>query len=384
MTEQKERLNVKAAYGEVFKVKNFPAKALIYFLINLIPALNRVIPGAAIQWGKKVGYDPRAQPPANPFADNGFPMGVYHTVYLAFWCIVFVILLAIPVVGWAIFIVLVPCVFVGIIRMAFLDTFRLEFRTLWKVYRRGMKDAMIAVWPPALLFIACLVLAFLFIFVIGKVPLIWLVSDRASLITDGGLVWVILACVVLAFGSEFSSLFIYRALGAWAAIYAPEWIEEAQSYGLCQPPSESEDEEEQGEDEGEENEAPKHSRHAKHAAPGFSLADLDDEDEEAEEEPSGEDEEGPESEEPESEEPGPSAEEEPDVDSEDEEEPSGEVVEDELDGDIPFDDDDEDKAVDDSEEPSDDDESDDDPDDPSEGLDGEAVEEEEPSGEDAD
>ena len=145
MTEQSERFNAGSVFGEVFNQKSLPAKVLLLFVLNLVPVLNWVVPGAAIQWGKKAGYNRRAPLPGEPFADNSYLMGFYRTIYLVLWCIVFAILLVIPLIGWAALVVAVPLAMLGITRMSLFDTFLIEVRPLWKALRRNMGAAMAAV-----------------------------------------------------------------------------------------------------------------------------------------------------------------------------------------------------------------------------------------------
>lgn len=242
---------VAAAWHDIKATKGWFGKLILLGLINIVPILNFVVTGYAVQWGREVPFGQRNSLPKEIFANRTFSVGffalltavVFGLVYgLAsgiLSAITFGIFGLVAVVAGVFFLMFL---YAAIMRMGVVGRLGAAFNLskVWAAYKRSLGALFCASFVPGL--IASLIIGAVALVAMMLVALLGLGSysvysggyaARAMGVPlmGGMLAIIVVVGLLMLVVNAFVEVLTFRALGYWAARTAPEWVYEAQVPG---------------------------------------------------------------------------------------------------------------------------------------------------------
>lgn len=210
-------------------------KSLLGGLIMMVPILNFVGEGYAMQWGRRASYRKGDQLPEKFFEDNTFVMGFFAFVLSLIAGLIVGLCGGAPIIALAVTAFLYPFLSLCILRVAIIGRLGAGFElgNIWEKAQRNWKGGMGAYWFPMLIAAAAAVVIVLILCGSTGISILAFSSDTAlgyGLGFFGVLMWLVgfyVVCVV----SFASTCIAYRAIGYWIARFAPEWVQESYNLG---------------------------------------------------------------------------------------------------------------------------------------------------------
>lgn len=240
------------AWTDITSSPSWIKRVLLLMVMNAVPVLNFFVSGYVLQWGADASRGVNAVLPKQSFDLRCFLTGLFYTILSVLMVVGMAwtgILAVIPILGW-IAMALLPLfanAFLAMagMRMAIFGRFgaAFELSDLFAKYKKHLGPLFAATFVPGLIvgLVICALLGLLFVggcaagnsmmggMGYGRGLMGMSSANLGSLLfgAGAGLFFLVLIIVLAICFVAFAQVWTMRAVGVWAARFAPDWQQRA-------------------------------------------------------------------------------------------------------------------------------------------------------------